>query len=330
MRQVRILPKRTLQSLHRDALLRIGEQRSACQWRICRSYCCPSGKLPSDTGHDELGRSGDERAVVGRDPCGVAGASVAGKSVLVTGGGAIGQLIALVARAFGASRVVLSDIAAFPRRLASELGADATLDASASGFHAEAMEFAPEGFEIVFEASGSPQALSSGIELARRGGILVQVGTLPSAVTAPLNAVMARELSIVGSFRFAHVFTNALDLLASRRIDVTPLISAVLPLHMMQAAMDRAVSKDAVIKVQVEACCRTMPCTTSARKHDRWNDMPESAKGWKSGISSSRRCSTRAEVQGCQMALAQPAGCPVGRRCIWCSTTSMSCHKSMN
>lgn len=71
-------------------------------------------------------------------------------------------------------------------------------------------------------------------------------------MTLPLNTVMARELNLIGSFRFANVFCIALDLAASRRLDLAPLISAVLPLASMQDAMDRAVGKDSVIKVQVE------------------------------------------------------------------------------
>ncbi|HTV67669.1 MAG TPA: L-idonate 5-dehydrogenase [Rhizobiaceae bacterium] len=179
--------------------------------------------------------------------------SVAGKSVLVTGGGAIGQLTALVARAFGASKIVLSDIAAFPRELAVELGADGNLDAVDPSALERGLDAMPGGFHIVFEASGAPAAVPLAIGLARRGATIVQIGTLPPEVSAPLNTIMARELSYVGSFRFANAFAIALDLMASHRVDVTRLVSAVLPFEQMAAAMDRAVGKDGVIKVQVES-----------------------------------------------------------------------------
>lgn len=177
---------------------------------------------------------------------------VAGKTVLVTGGGAIGQLVALVVRAFGASSVTLADISDYPRSLAVELGADFALDAGAADAVERGLEIVPGGFDVIFEASGSPHAVPMCIELARRGGTIVQVGTLPPTVSAPLNAIMARELNYVGSFRFANVFAVALDLLGSRRIDVSPLINAVFPLAEMGEAMDRAVGKNGVIKVQIE------------------------------------------------------------------------------
>ena len=95
-------------------------------------------------------------------------------------------------------------------------------------------------------------AIAQGLAAARRGATIVQVGTLPATVTLPLNDLMARELKLVGSFRFANVFTTALGLVESGRVDVRPLISAVYPLTDVAAAMDRAVAKADTIKVQLE------------------------------------------------------------------------------
>ena len=178
--------------------------------------------------------------------------SVAGRTVLVTGGGPIGQLLAMVSRAYGASLVALSDIAVFPREMAVQQGADAGLDPNDSDFCAKALDLSSGGFDFVFEASGSASALDQGVTLARRGATVVQVGTLPPSVTLPLNNVMVKELNLIGSFRFANVFQMSLDLMAKRRVDVRGLISTVLPLADMQTAMDRAVAKSDVIKVQVE------------------------------------------------------------------------------
>lgn len=177
---------------------------------------------------------------------------LAGRRVLVTGGGAIGQLLALVARAFGAAQVVVSDIAAFPRALAVTLGAEAALDAGELDFDARAVSLSQGGFDFVFEASGSAKALDQAIAAAERGATIVQVGTLPTPVTAQLNSVMAKELNLIGSFRFANVFATALDLAATGRVNLAALISAVLPLPDMQRAMDLAIGKIEVVKVQVE------------------------------------------------------------------------------
>jgi L-idonate 5-dehydrogenase len=174
-----------------------------------------------------------------------------GRSVLITGGGTIGLLVAMAARAAGAAPVVVSDPAPFARRSAAAIGADAALDPTSPDFAAEASARSDGGFEIAFEASGAPRALAQAVALAERGATIVQVGTLPAEVTLPLNEVMARELTLAGSFRFANVFEAALRLIVMRRIDVTPLVSAVLGLDRMNEAMAMAVAKDGVVKVQV-------------------------------------------------------------------------------
>ncbi|MDH4442461.1 MAG: L-idonate 5-dehydrogenase [Rhizobium sp.] len=178
--------------------------------------------------------------------------AVGGKTALVTGGGAIGQLIALVLRAFGASTIALSDVAAFPREVAVRCGADFAIDAADFDFFGRANAAVSDGFDFVFEASGSPKALEQAISVARRGGTIVQVGTLPTPVTASINGVMQKELNLLGSFRFAHAFQAALDLIASRRIDVKPLITGVFALEDMEVAMHAAISKTNSIKIQVE------------------------------------------------------------------------------
>jgi L-idonate 5-dehydrogenase len=173
--------------------------------------------------------------------------TVAGRSVLITGGGAIGQLVLRVARAFGARHITVMDLDPFAREFALESGADEVLNPDEPGMFDQAGPF-----EIVIEAAGATAALSSAIRLARRGGTIVQVGTLPAEVPIPANLIMARELAVVGSFRFAHVFPTAMQMAASKRIDVRPLISATYAFADLPEAMERAVAKQQVIKVQVE------------------------------------------------------------------------------
>lgn len=174
---------------------------------------------------------------------------VTGRSVCIAGGGAIGQLIALAARAFGAARITVLDLAPFPRRLALELGADAALDPTDPALTAP--ESLGEGCDVVFEAVGSGKAAALALQLARRGGTVVQVGTLPPEVPLPANLIMSKELTVVGSFRFANVFPLALDLLAGKRIRVAPLISQTFPFDQIPEAMARAVGKGDVVKIQV-------------------------------------------------------------------------------
>ena len=97
---------------------------------------------------------------------------VSGKRALVTGAGTIGLLVALVAKAFGAIPVVVSDIVPVRRSKASELGADAALDPASADLADQVRALAGDGFDFIFEASGSPRALRGAFDLVRPGGTL--------------------------------------------------------------------------------------------------------------------------------------------------------------
>ena len=96
-----------------------------------------------------------------------------GKNVLVTGGGTIGCLTVVAARLAGATTVSVSDVLDRPLETARKVGAARTFRADRD---AEAL--ASPQFDVAFEASGSFAALKSCVAAAKRGGTVVQVGTL--------------------------------------------------------------------------------------------------------------------------------------------------------
>jgi L-idonate 5-dehydrogenase len=178
--------------------------------------------------------------------------SVSGKKVLVTGGGPIGLLVLITARAFGATPVALSDVVVGRRQLALKLGADVVLDPIEKSLPEKVRELTGEGFDVIFEASGAPPALRQAFTLIRPGGTIVQIGTLGGEdVSLPANQLMAREIQFIGSFRYGNVFDEAIRLASSGRVNLEPLISQVFPLEEVKQAMLRAFDKNDVIKVQI-------------------------------------------------------------------------------
>ena len=172
---------------------------------------------------------------------------IAGRSVLITGGGPIGQLVLRVVQAFGALRICLSDIDPFARNFAAASGATAVLD-PADGPTAAASD----DYDIVFEASGVPAALGFGLETIHRGGTLVQIGTLPHEVTLPANLIMAKQLKVLGSFRYANVFETAMNMIVAGAVRLDGIISEVYPFDQVPEAMQRALKKERMVKVQVK------------------------------------------------------------------------------
>jgi len=178
--------------------------------------------------------------------------TVSGKRVLVTGGGPIGLLVAMVARTYGAVPVALSDILAPRREAAQRLGVDATLDPGAENLAGQVRDLTGDGFEVVFEASGARPALRQAFDLVRPGGTIVQIGTLGAEdIPLPANQLMVREINYLGSMRYGHVFDEAIRLVSAQRIDLHPLVSGVLPLAGADEAMRQAGGKNTALKVQL-------------------------------------------------------------------------------
>jgi L-idonate 5-dehydrogenase len=177
------------------------------------------------------------------------GPQLLGKSVLITGAGTIGCLTVLAARLAGAASVTVSDVLDRPLAQAGAVGADRMLRADRD---ADALT-EPE-FDACYEVSGSFAALKTCVAAAKRGGIVVQVGTLPhEPLPFVVNELMAKELDLRGAFRWGIEFDWAVDYLSSRRVDVRPLLSGQFALS--DAVNAFALAKDKTRSTKVQVVC---------------------------------------------------------------------------
>lgn len=180
---------------------------------------------------------------------GIAG-PLLGKTVLITGSGPIGVLSAICARLGGAREIVITDLHDFPLRIAGQCGATRTINLKTEP---NAMHAYAEGkghFDVHFEASGNQLALQQALPTIRPRGILVQLG-LGGEFLIPINALITREIQMLGSFRFDADFALAVDLLNSGRIDVRPLITATLPFENADRAFENANDRSSAMKMQL-------------------------------------------------------------------------------
>jgi L-idonate 5-dehydrogenase len=174
--------------------------------------------------------------------------SVLGETVLVTGGGTIGCMSVMAARLAGAAEVIVCDINDRALAMARSVGADRAIRSDQVD-PASLADLA----DVTIEAAGSPAALATCLTATRRGGRIVQVGTLPPELMFPANSLMARELDYRGCFRAHLEFDWAVQAIRTRRVDVRPLISAQLPLAQSQQAFELAMDRTRSTKVQLLA-----------------------------------------------------------------------------
>ena len=175
---------------------------------------------------------------------------ITGRRVLVTGCGPIGALAVVAARHAGAAEIVVTDIVDEPLAIARRLGADRAVN-TATTPDALAPDAAEKGrFGVMIECSGNERALRAGLDVLEPRGTLVQLG-LGGEVALPQNLVVAKELAIVGSFRFHDEFALAVALIDERRVDLAPMLTGRFDADDAVAAFELASDRRRAMKVQI-------------------------------------------------------------------------------
>ncbi|MFE2745370.1 NAD(P)-dependent alcohol dehydrogenase [Streptomyces scopuliridis] len=168
-----------------------------------------------------------------------------GDRVLVTGAGPIGVLVMQVARAAGATEVIVTDVndARLARALA--LGASAVINTA---------EQAPDltGIDRLLECSAHPAALWQGLRTLRPAGRAIVVGQAPPSVDGlPLAHLQRWEIELSTAFRSAHAFPTAIALAAEGRVDLAGVLTGRFPLDLAADALRAPGADPAHLKVVV-------------------------------------------------------------------------------
>jgi L-iditol 2-dehydrogenase len=176
------------------------------------------------------------------------------ETVAVVGAGCIGLGCMEVARVAGAGRIIVTDKLDYRLKLARKLGADETINVDKKDPLAEVQRLTgSRGADVVFEctnrAAGAPQAWS----LAAIGGRVIMVG-IPEEDEVVIDAHQPRrkELGVQYVRRSRHAARQAIDLVASRRIDVATWVTHRVPLARAKKAFDMVADyADGVLKAVI-------------------------------------------------------------------------------
>ncbi|XP_057475220.1 sorbitol dehydrogenase [Actinidia eriantha] len=151
-------------------------------------------------------------------------------NVLVMGAGPIGLVTMLAARAFGAPRIVIVDVDGYRLSVAKELGADEIVEVSTNmqdvSDEVERIQKAMgDGVDVTFDCAGFSKTMSTALSATRAGGKVCLVGMGHNEMTVPLTPAAAREVDVVGVFRYKNTWPLCIEFLRSGKIDVKPLIT---------------------------------------------------------------------------------------------------------
>ncbi|NVH74108.1 zinc-binding dehydrogenase [Paraburkholderia sp. JPY432] len=178
-----------------------------------------------------------------------------GESVLVIGGGPIGQLHLQLALRAGAAPVILVEPNPQRAALGKELGADHVVSDIARADDLVRAVTNGRGVDIAIESVGSPQLYEQAFTLIRPGGRVIAFGLAKPEHTFRIAALdfVLREQGIQASVAgMGDDMHEAATLLGYRRVDVAPFLTTIYRLDDVQDAFARLAEDRSVLKIQLQ------------------------------------------------------------------------------
>jgi D-arabinitol dehydrogenase (NADP+) len=180
-----------------------------------------------------------------------------GSDALVFGAGPTGLMLAQLLLHGGAARVTVAAPTEFKLELARSFGVDETVridrhDADEAG--ARLRNVAPDGFDVVVDATGASTISAQAISLARDGGTVLWYGVVPpdDRIGVSPYEIYRRELTIKGSFAQVDCFPRSIAMLRSGRVRTEGVITHRFSLDRFGEAIDTVRSEPGCLKAVLE------------------------------------------------------------------------------
>ena len=153
--------------------------------------------------------------------------NLTGTNVVVLGAGTIGNLVAQVAVASGAKKVVITDINEKRLDIARTCGIHACINTRGRKLKEVILEqFGDDEADIIIDCAGVKAIFSEAVAAARCSSKLVIVANYKEPVEVELPLFQRREVDMLGIMMYLREdFQRAIDLMTSKAINTAPLIS---------------------------------------------------------------------------------------------------------
>ena len=176
-----------------------------------------------------------------------------GDVAVVTGAGPIGMMAALAALAGGCAKVLVTDVAQPKLDIIARYQGIETVNLREQTARDRVSQMtAGWGADVVIECSGNKAAILDLPNLVRPGGAIVLVGMPVEPVPFDIVALQAKEARIETVFRYANIYDRAINLLASGKVDLKPLITDTYAFENSIAAFERAAEQRPTdVKIQI-------------------------------------------------------------------------------
>ena len=154
-----------------------------------------------------------------------------GDSAVVVGCGTIGLLSIQALRIAGCGKVIAIDHNDDRLAVALGLGASVAVNARQSDPRSAVLSATgSRGADLAVEAVGATEPVTTAVTCLRKGGSVALVGNFSPQIGLPLQAIVTREIRLLGSCACANEYPACIEMLSREAICVDPLISAKAPL----------------------------------------------------------------------------------------------------
>lgn len=155
-----------------------------------------------------------------------------GDEVLVIGGGPIGLIMLQLAKMAGASKIILSEPVTEKREMGRKLGADLVVNPLEEDLVAVLKQNC-KNVNVVIECVGNIRTIDTAIQCAGNGATVMMFGlTGPGkSLNVDPELVFKKELKLTSSFINPYTFERSVAILESGKLNVTEMISDVIPLE---------------------------------------------------------------------------------------------------
>ena len=178
-----------------------------------------------------------------------------GDIVVVQGTGSIAILAAQVAKAAGASLVVLTGRNDYKLEIARKVGVDVTINFQKEDINGRLLELTDgRGADVVIEASGVTGEIRRSSSLARLGGHIGVVGIYEEPIDGfDMSEIVLKDQTVHGTLASPRAFPGALRMMASGSIQCEPLITHRFKLSEVEDAFRATYEENATrIKIMLE------------------------------------------------------------------------------
>jgi len=153
--------------------------------------------------------------------------SVEGLNVLVLGAGTIGNLVAQVAAASGANKVMITDVSDYKLKKAIECGVKLVVNPQEEDLgQALLQHFGADKADLILECVGVQDTISQAVTHARKGSTIVVVGVFAQKPQVDLGLVQDRELSLLGTLMYQKKdYLRAIELVAGGKLCLDKMIT---------------------------------------------------------------------------------------------------------